>query len=59
MDALRSATVMAANCLARIDLGTTAPGAVGDLIAVPGGDLDDMRAFEDVRLVIQAGHIVA
>lgn len=59
MDALRSATVVAANCLARSDLGTIAPGAVGDLVAVPGGALDDMRAFEDVRLVIQAGHIVA
>ncbi|WP_029265204.1 MULTISPECIES: metal-dependent hydrolase family protein [unclassified Microbacterium] len=58
MDALRSATVVAANCLARNDLGTVAPGAVGDLIAVPGVDLNDMRAFEDVRLVIQAGHVI-
>lgn len=59
MQSLRTATVVAAACLDRPDLGTVAPGAAGDIIAVPGAGLDDMRIFEDVRVVVQAGRVVS
>lgn len=58
MQALQSATIVAAECVGRADLGVIEVGAGADLIAVRGTDLSDMRAFEDVRSVIKAGALV-
>lgn len=58
MQALQSATIVAAECVGREDLGVIEEGCAADLIAVRGTELNDMRAFEDVRSVIKAGALV-
>jgi len=53
--AVRSATVAAADLLGRDDLGVIAPGKRADLIAVSGSPLDDVRRLEAVDFVMHRG----
>lgn len=59
MRAIQSATSLAAELL-RLDdqIGVVRAGYQGDLVAVAGNPLDDMRALRDVRFVMKAGHVV-
>jgi len=60
IQAIRAATVNAAEALGRIgDVGAIAPGRYGDLIAVRGDPLADVRALEDVAVVIKGGAVAA
>ena len=58
LQAIRSATTVAAEVLGVTDRGAIAPGKLADLIAVPGNPLEDVRAFEDVRFVMQGGRVI-
>ncbi|TCP34059.1 amidohydrolase family protein [Sphingomonas sp. BK235] len=53
--AIRSATVAAAELLGRDDLGVIAPGKRADLIAVAGSPLADVRRLEKVAFVMHRG----
>jgi imidazolonepropionase-like amidohydrolase len=56
LQAIRSATSEAARALGKEgQVGTLAPGAWGDLIAVKGDPLSDVRLLEQVQGVIKAG----
>jgi len=59
MQAIQSASSEAARAL-RMDgkVGSLAPGAFGDLIAVRGDPLTDIRSLEQVTGVIKEGHLV-
>ena len=58
MQAIQSATSEAARALGKEgQVGTLAPGAYGDLIAVNGDPLSDIRALEHVEAVIKEGRI--
>ena len=59
MQAIRSATSEAAKALDREgQLGSLAPGAWGDLIAVSGDPLTDVRRLEQVAGVVKEGRLV-
>ena len=59
MDAVRSATSKAAAAMGWEDrVGTVAPGRFGDLIAVSGDPLADIRTLEAVRVVVKGGRVV-
>jgi imidazolonepropionase-like amidohydrolase len=59
MQAIRSATSEAAKALGKEgQVGSLAPGAFGDLIAVRGDPLRDIRLLERVEGVIQAGRTI-
>lgn len=59
IEAIRAATANAAEALGRTgDVGAIAPGRYGDLIAVSGDPLADVRALEQVEMVIQGGRVV-
>jgi len=59
MEAIQAATKNAAEALGRTaDLGAIAPGRYGDLIAVDGDPLKDIRTLETVAVVIKGGEIV-
>ena len=53
--AIRAATVVAAEALARDDIGSLAPGKTADLIAVTGSPLDDVTRLERVEWVMHRG----
>lgn len=55
LDALRTATIHAADLLGRDDLGSIEPGMLADLIAVPGDPLQDISVTRDVRFVMLGG----
>ena len=58
MDAIRSATVVAAQLLRREgELGSLAKGAYADLIAVEGDPSEDIRALQRVVFVMKGGEI--
>ena len=59
MQAIQSATSEAARAL-RMEgqVGSLAPGAYGDLVAVKGDPLQDIRVLEHVEGVIQSGRLV-
>jgi imidazolonepropionase-like amidohydrolase len=57
LQAIRSATTVAADVLRVTDRGALAPGMLADIIAVPGDPLRDVRVFEDVRFVMQSGRV--
>lgn len=57
IDAIRAATVNAADLLGVKDRGLIESGLLADLIAVPGNPLEDIGVFEDVRFVMQGGKI--
>jgi len=57
-EALRTATVHAADLLDVDDRGRIEEGLLADLIAVPGNPLDDISVTEDVTFVMLDGRIV-
>jgi imidazolonepropionase-like amidohydrolase len=59
-EAIRTATVNAAEALGRQGegVGLLAPGKFGDMIAVRGDPLADVRVLETVPVVIQGGAVV-
>jgi imidazolonepropionase-like amidohydrolase len=57
--ALRAATESSAALLGWSgDVGSLAPGAYADLIAVPGNPLQDIAAVEHVQVVVKGGKVV-
>jgi imidazolonepropionase-like amidohydrolase len=58
LEALRTATVHAADLLGKDDRGVIAPGKLADLIAVPGDPLQDITATERVNWVMQGGKVI-
>ena len=60
MEAIQAATTNAAQALGReSDVGAIAPGRYGDLIAVDGDPLANVRELEDVDVVIKGGDLVS
>ncbi len=57
VEALRSATVYAADLLGKIDRGRIDKGLLADLIAVPGDPLSDITLLEYVVFVMKGGII--
>ncbi|MEU7476521.1 amidohydrolase family protein [Lentzea sp. NPDC042327] len=55
--ALRAATSEAAALLATPDRGTIRPGALADLVAMPGNPFEDIGCTGNVDFVMQNGHI--
>jgi imidazolonepropionase-like amidohydrolase len=56
MDAIQSATSHAAEMLdMKGEIGTIAPGAYAEVIAVPGDPLKDIKELERVKFVMQEG----
>ncbi|MDP2957812.1 MAG: amidohydrolase family protein, partial [Longimicrobiales bacterium] len=58
LDALRTATVNAADLLGKDDRGVLAEGKLADIIAVAGNPLEDIEATKDVRFVMVGGRAV-
>ncbi|MFN2421999.1 MAG: amidohydrolase family protein [Gemmatimonadota bacterium] len=58
LEAIRSATIHAADLLGVDDRGVIAAGKLADLIAVPGNPLQDVHALENVRFVMLGGDVV-
>ena len=58
LDALRTATIHAADLLDTPDRGRLAEGMLADIIAVPGNPLDDIGVTKDVRFVMQGGRVI-
>jgi imidazolonepropionase-like amidohydrolase len=59
MEAIQSATTNAAQALGRErDVGAVAVGRYGDIIAVDGDPIADVRQLEDVDVVIKGGEVV-
>ena len=59
LDALKTATVNAAEVLGKTDRGVIAEGKLADLVAVPGNPLSDITATERVSWVMQGGKVVS
>ena len=57
--AVQAATVHAAECLGRDDVGALVPGRYADLVAVPGHDLGDLSVLRTPALVMKGGRVVA
>ena len=55
IDAIRTATLNAADLLGKTDRGEIAPGKLADLIAVPGNPLQDVTTLEHVSFVMHGG----
>ncbi|MYS36771.1 tryptophan 2-monooxygenase [Streptomyces sp. KhCrAH-43] len=55
--ALKAATSVAADLLDRPDLGNLRPGAIADLVAMPGNAFDDITAVTGIDFVMQAGTV--
>jgi imidazolonepropionase-like amidohydrolase len=58
LEAIRTATLNAADLLGVNDRGVIAPGKLADLIAVRGNPLDDVRVLERVVWVMKGGEVV-
>jgi len=59
MEAIQSATSVAARFMGWSDrVGSIAPGRYGDVIAVKGDPLHDIRRLQDVALVVKGGVVV-
>ena len=58
LDALRTATIHAADLLDTPDRGRLAEGMLADVIAVPGNPLDDIEVTRDVRFVMLGGRVI-
>ncbi len=59
LEAIRAATVNAADLLGRNDRGAIAPGKLADVIAVPGNPLQDIRVLQRVSFVMKGGEVYA
>ena len=57
LDAIRAATVNAADLLGASDRGRIAPGLLADVVAVRGNPLEDVRVLEDARFVMKGGRV--
>ncbi|MER6817118.1 amidohydrolase family protein [Spirillospora sp. NPDC000708] len=57
LQALRSATTVAADLIDAADRGRLEDGLVADVIAVPGDPLSDIGVIEDVRFVMKGGRV--
>lgn len=57
-EALRTATVHAADLLGTDDRGVLAEGMLADIIAVPGNPVEDISVTKDVRFVMQGGRVL-
>jgi imidazolonepropionase-like amidohydrolase len=58
MDAIKSATTRAADLLEmQGQIGVVAPGAYGDIIAVSGDPLRDVKVLESVQFVMKDGSV--
>ena len=55
LDALRTATLNAADLLGVTDRGVIAAGKLADLVAVPGNPLEDIRVTERPVAVVKGG----
>jgi imidazolonepropionase-like amidohydrolase len=55
IEAIRNATIYAADLLGVDDRGTIAPGRLADLVALPGNPLEDIRVTERPVAVIKGG----
>ena len=59
MQAIQAATTVSADLMRRSkDIGALSPGHYGDMIAVAGDPLKDIRVLEDVKGVIKSGEVV-
>jgi imidazolonepropionase-like amidohydrolase len=58
IDAIRAATMKAAEALGRDDVGQIAPGRFADIIAVAGDPTKDVATLRDVKIVIKGGVVV-
>jgi imidazolonepropionase-like amidohydrolase len=58
LEAVRTATLRAAELLGIEDRAQIEPGRLADLIAVPGDPLESIEMLEDVRFVMFGGRIV-
>jgi imidazolonepropionase-like amidohydrolase len=60
LEAIQAATRNAAEALGRTnDVGAIAVGRFGDMIAVPGDPLANVRILESVPIVIKGGALVS
>jgi imidazolonepropionase-like amidohydrolase len=57
LDAIRSATLAAADLMGVTDRGALEPGLLADVVAVPGDPLADIHAMEHVDFVMKGGVI--
>jgi imidazolonepropionase-like amidohydrolase len=56
MEAIQSATSLAARYMGWADrVGTLKPGLMGDLVAVPGNPLEDIKRLQSVDVVVKGG----
>ncbi|HEY7377694.1 MAG TPA: amidohydrolase family protein [Steroidobacteraceae bacterium] len=56
MEAIQSATSVAARYMGWADrVGTLKPGLMGDLVAVPGNPLEDIKRLQSVDVVVKGG----
>ena len=58
LEAIRTATLNAADLLGVSDRGVIAPGKLADLIAVRGNPLEDVRVLEQVPWVMKGGVVM-
>ncbi len=59
MQAIQAATSLAAEAIgAQDDVGAIAPGRYGDIVAVQGDPLEDIRVLANVAAVIKAGELI-
>ena len=58
LQAIRAATSSASEALGRPEVGTIAPGAYGDIIAVRGDPLQNVALLEHVDAVVKGGLLV-
>ena len=58
LDALRTATIHAADLLDTPDRGRLAEGMLADIIAVPGNPLEDIAVTKDVQFVMLGGRVI-
>jgi len=58
LDALRTATINAADLLDVDDRGRLEPGLLADIVAVPGNPLEDISVTGNVVFVMQGGRVI-
>jgi len=58
VEAIRSATLHAAEALGREDVGALEPGRWADMVVVAGDPTENIRLLEDIPVVIKGGEVV-